>query len=379
MKTLLTRLACAGALGLAMSAACAQGTPGVTPSSILLGESAAFTGPAQQLGIQMRDGMMLWFNHVNAHGGVHGRTIRLTTRDDGYESDRAAENTRKLIETDKVFALVGYVGTPTSKASLPVFTKDKVPFVGPFTGAELLRTPLNPYVFNVRASYYNETDAIVEQLLTTGSKRFAVFYQNDSYGLAGLTGVKIAVRKRGGQIVATGTVERNTVDVAKAIKAILPKQPDAVIMISAYKSIAAFIKQAKKDGYDGQFYNVSFVGSTALAHELGKEGVGVAISQVVPFPWSLSVPVVEEFNDLAKKAKVDVNFSSLEGFLVAKVTVEGLRRAGRNLTRERFMRGLESMHNVDFGGFAVSYSPTNHNGSLYVDLTIIGRDGGFKD
>jgi branched-chain amino acid transport system substrate-binding protein len=379
MKTLLTRLACACALGLATSAACAQAAPGVTPDSILLGESAAFTGPAQQLGIQMRDGMMLWFNHVNAQGGVHGRTIRLTSRDDGYESDRAAENTRKLIETDKVFALVGYVGTPTSKASLPVFTKAKVPFVGPFTGAELLRTPLNPYVFNVRASYYNETDAIVEQLLTTGSKRFAVFYQNDSYGLAGLTGVQIAIRKRGGEIVATGTVERNTVDVAKAVKAIVPKSPDAVIMISAYKSIAAFIKMAKKDGYDGQFYNVSFVGSTALAKELGNEGVGVAISQVVPFPWSLSVPVVEEFNELAQKAKVDVNFSSLEGFLVAKVTVEGLQRAGRNLTRERFMKGLESMHDVDFGGFAVSYSPTDHNGSLYVDLTIIGRDGGFKD
>ena len=379
MKTLLTRLACALALGLATSAACAQPVPGVTSSSILLGESAAFTGPAQQLGIQMRDGMMLWFNHVNAQGGVHGRTIRLVTRDDGYESERAAENTRKLIESDRVFALVGYVGTPTSKASLPVFTKAKVPFVGPFTGAELLRTPLNPYVFNVRASYYNETDAIVEQLLTTGSKRFAVFYQNDSYGLAGLTGVQIAVRKRGGEIVATGTVERNTVDVAKAIKAILPKRPDAVIMISAYKSIAAFIKTAKTDGYDGQFYNVSFVGSTALANELGTEGVGVAISQVVPFPWSLSVPVVEEFNKLAKKAKVDVNFSSLEGFLVAKVTVEGLQRAGRNLTRERFMKALESMHDVDFGGFAVSYSPTNHNGSMYVDLTIIGRDGGFKD
>jgi ABC-type branched-subunit amino acid transport system substrate-binding protein len=378
MKTPLTRLACALALGLATSAACAQAV-GLTSNSILLGESAAFTGPAQQLGIQMRDGMLLWFNHVNAQGGVHGRTLRLVTRDDGYESERAAENTRKLIESDRVFALVGYVGTPTSKASLPVFTKAKVPFVGPFTGAELLRTPVNPYVFNVRASYYNETDAIVEQLLTTGSKRFAVFYQNDSYGLAGLTGVQIAVRKRGGEIVATGTVERNTVDVAKAIKAILPKRPDAVIMISAYKSIAAFIKTAKKDGYDGQFYNVSFVGSTALANELGNEGVGVAISQVVPFPWSLSVPVVEEFNKLAKKAKVDVNFSSLEGFLVAKVSVEGLRRAGRNLTRERFMNALESMHDVDFGGFAVSYSPTNHNGSMFVDLTIIGRDGGFKD
>ena len=225
MKTLMTRLACACALGLAVSAASAQPVPGVTSSTILLGESAAFTGPAQQLGIQMRDGMMLWFNHVNAQGGVNGRTIRLTTRDDGYESDRAEENTRKLIEDDRVFALVGYVGTPTSKASLPVFTKAKVPFVGPFTGAELLRTPVNPYVFNVRASYYDETDRIVEQLLTTGSKRFAVFYQNDSYGLAGLTGVQIAVQKRGGEIVATGTVERNTVDVAKAVKAILPKAP----------------------------------------------------------------------------------------------------------------------------------------------------------
>ena len=379
MKTPLTRIACACALGLAMSSAGAQPVPGVTSTTILLGESAAFTGPAQQLGIQMRDGMMLWFNYVNARGGVHGRTIRLATRDDGYESDRAAENTRKLIEDDRVFALVGYVGTPTSKAALPVFTKARVPFVGPFTGAELLRTPVNPYIFNVRASYYDETDKIVEQLLTTGNKRFAVFYQNDSYGQAGLSGVQIAVRKRGGEIIATGTVERNTVDVAKAVKVILPKQPDAVIMISAYKSIAAFIKAAKKDGYDGQFYNVSFVGSTALANELGEDGVGVAISQVVPFPWSLKVPVVEEFNQLARQAKVDVNFSSLEGFLVAKVTVEGLRRAGKYLTRDKFTDALETMNDVDFGGFAVSYSPKKHNGSMYVDLTIIGRDGGFKD
>ena len=379
MKTMPIRIACAFVLGLAMSSAGAQPVPGVTSTTVLLGESAAFTGPAQQLGIQMRDGMMLWFNYVNARGGVHGRTIRLATRDDGYESDRAAENTRKLIEDDRVFALVGYVGTPTSKAALPVFTKAKVPFVGPFTGAELLRTPVNPYIFNVRASYYDETDKIVEQLLTTGNKRFAVFYQNDSYGQAGLSGVQIAVRKRGGEIVATGTVERNTVDVAKAVKAILPKQPDAVIMISAYKSIAAFIKAAKKDGYDGQFYNVSFVGSTALANELGKDGVGVAISQVVPFPWSLKVPVVEEFNQLARKAKIDVNFSSLEGFLVAKVTVEGLRRAGKYLTRDKFTDALETMSDVDIGGFAVSYSPNKHNGSMYVDLTIIGRDGGFKD
>jgi len=353
---------------------------GVTATTIVLGQSAAFSGPAQQLGIQMRDGMKLWFDHINRHGGIHGRKIHLVTRDDGYESTLAAENTRKLIQEDKVFALVGYVGTPTSKASLPIFTAAKVPFVGPFTGAELLRDPFNRYIFNVRASYYNETDQIVQQLLTTGSKRFAVFYQNDSYGQAGLEGVKIAVSKRGGEIVSTGTVERNTVDVAKAVREIVPTRPDAVIMISAYKSIAAFIRAAKKDGYNGQFYNVSFVGSTALSNELGKDGHGVAISQVVPFPWSRKVQVVREFHEFAGKAKVDINFSSLEGFLVAKVTVEGLRRVGnRPLTRERFIEAMETMNNADFGGFLVNYSRKDHNGSKFVDLTIIARDGGFRN
>jgi branched-chain amino acid transport system substrate-binding protein len=362
---------------------CASGASaevGVTTTTVVLGQSAAFSGPAQQLGIQMRDGMKLWFDQVNQQGGVNGRKIQLVTRDDGYESTLAAENTRKLIQDDKVFALVGYVGTPTSQAALPIFTAAKVPFIGPFTGAELLRDPFNRYIFNVRASYYNETDQIVQQLLTTGSKRFAVFYQNDSYGQAGLNGVKIAVAKRGGEIVATGTVERNTVDVAKAVNEIVPKHPDAVIMISAYKSIAAFVRASKKDGYIGQFYNVSFVGSKALSDELGKDGHGVAISQVVPFPWSRKVSVVREFHELAERAKVDVNFSSLEGFLVAKVTVEGLRRVGRReLTRDRFIEAMESMNNADFGGFLVNYSPKDHNGSRFVDLTIIARDGGFRN
>ncbi len=378
MKSLPVRFAFAtAALGAAFSAAAADPAPGVTPSTITLGQSAAFSGPAQQLGIQMRDGMKLWFDHVNAKGGVHGRTIGLVSRDDGYESDLAARNTRNLIEQDRVFALVGYVGTPTSKASLPIFTEAQVPFIGPFTGAELLRDPFNPYIFNVRASYYDETDSIVEQLLTTGNKRFAVFYQNDSYGQAGLNGVQIAVRKRGGEIVATGTVERNTVEVAKAIAEIIPEAPDAVIMISAYKSIAAFIREAKALGYGGWFYNVSFVGSTALLDELGEDGSGVAISQVVPFPWNDKVPVVREFRELAERAEVDVNFSSLEGFLVAQVTVEGLRRAGRALTRERFIDAMETMGDADFGGYFITYTPDNHNGSLYVDLTIIGRDGEF--
>jgi branched-chain amino acid transport system substrate-binding protein len=364
------------ALGIALPAA-AQ-TPGVTPNSILLGQSAAFSGPAAQLGIEMNAGAVAYFDYINKQGGVNGRTISVKTRDDRYEGNLAAENTRKLIEEDKVFALFAYVGTPTSAAALPIFTEAKVPFVGPFTGAELLRNPLNRYVFNVRASYYDETEKIVEQLVSTGIQRIAVFYQNDSYGKAGLTGVEIAMKKRNLAIAATGTVERNTVDVGAAVKAIAAVQPDAVVMISAYTSIAEFVRQMKKAGSAAQFHNVSFVGSKALSNALGPEGYGVVISQVVPFPWYPGVPVVKEYQRILKLAgNTAYGFGSLEGYLAAKVMVEGLRRAGRDLTRESLIAALESMNNVDFGGFVVSFSRTSHAGSDYVELTMIGRDGNF--
>jgi ABC-type branched-subunit amino acid transport system substrate-binding protein len=350
---------------------------GITAASVTVGQSAAFTGPAAQLGIQMRDGMKVYFDLVNSQGGINGRKIQLVTRDDQYESKLAAENTKKLIDEDRVFALIGYVGTPTSAASLPIFTEAKVPFIGPFTGAELLRTPLNRYIFNVRASYYDETDKIVEQLLTVGMKRFAVFYQNDAYGQAGLAGMERAVKARGGEIVVKSTVERNTVDVTKAVAEIGSKPTDAIVMISAYKSIAAFVRAMKKKGYNGQFHNVSFVGSKALSEELGADGQGVVISQVVPFPFSQAIPVIREFSELAAKAKVDVNFSSVEGYLVAKVFAEGLKRAGKTPTRETLVSGLEAMNDIDFGGFTVNFSPSSHNASHFVDLTIIGRGGKF--
>lgn len=363
-------------LGIALPAV-AQ-TPGVTPNSVLLGQSAAFSGPAAQLGIQMNAGAMAYFDYINKLGGVQGRTILLKTRDDRYEGDLAAENTRKLIEEDKVFALFAYVGTPTSAAALPIFTEAKVPFIGPFTGAELLRNPLNRYVFNVRASYYDETEKIVEQLVSTGIDKIAVFYQNDSYGKAGLTGVQIAMKKRNLAIAATGTVERNTIDVGAAVKAISAVQPDAVVMISAYTSIAEFVRQMKKAGSAAQFHNVSFVGSKALSNALGNDGYGVVISQVVPFPWNPGVPVVKEYQRILKAAGItDYNFGSLEGYLAAKVMVEGLRRAGRDLTREKLIAALESMDNVDLGGFVVNFSRTSHAGSNYVELTMIGRDGHF--
>ncbi len=351
---------------------------GVTQDSIVLGQAAVFTGPAAQLGIQMRNGIKAYLDHVNEKGGVHGRKIKLVTEDDGYEAARAPVATKKLIEEHKVFALIGYVGTPTTVAAMPVFSQARVPLVGPFTGAEALRDPFNRYIFHVRASYYDETEKIVEQVLSTGGKKIAVFYQNDNYGQAGLKGTEIAMAKRGLKIHATGTVERNTVQVEGAVKAIHESQPDAVVMVSQYTSCAEFIRQMKKAGSGAQFYNVSFVGSKALADALGAEGVGVGISQVVPFPWGTALPVVKEYQQQAKKAGFgDYNFSAMEGFLVAKVAVEGLRRAGRNLTREGYIDALEKMNDVDLGGFYVSYSPKNHAGSKFVDLTIITREGKF--
>src|SRR5437660_5568447 len=353
-------------------------TPGITPKSIVLGQSAAFSGPAAQLGIQMSLGTKAYFDHINAQGGVFGRKIELKTRDDRYEANLCVENTKKFIEEDKVFALVSYIGTPTTVAAMPVFTEAKVPLVGPFTGAEAFRTPVNRYIFNVRASYYDETEKIVEQLVSTGNKKIAVFFQDDSYGQAGLKGVEIAMGKRNMKILALGKVERNTVKVEDAVKTINAAQPDGVVMISAYTSIAEFVRQMKRLGSSTQFHNVSFVGSKALADSLKDDGYGVAISQVVPFPWSPSVPIVKEYQEvMAKSGNTDFNFSSLEGFIVAKVMVEGLKRAGKDLTREKLVAALESMNNVDLGEFVVNFSPTSHSGSKFVDLTMIGRGGKF--
>jgi ABC-type branched-subunit amino acid transport system substrate-binding protein len=356
----------------------ASAQSGVTPNTVLLGQSVALTGPAAALGTEMRTGAKVYFDYVNSRGGVYGRKIELRTLDDGYEPSRTAPNTKKLIEEERVFALFGYVGTPTAAAALPIFTQAKVPFFGAFTGAELLRDPFNPYIFNVRASYYDETEKIVEQLVSTGARNIAVFYQNDAYGQAGLKGVERAMTKRNLKISATGTVERNTVDVAAATKAIHAAQPDAVVMIGAYKACGEFIRQMKKAGSAAQFYNVSFVGSKALADDLGKDGVGVAISQVMPFPWAASVPVVKEYQQLMLKAgQKDFTFSTVEGYVAAKVFVEGLKRAGKDLNREKFIAALETMDDVDVGGYFISFSPKNHNGSKFVDLTIIARDGKF--
>jgi branched-chain amino acid transport system substrate-binding protein len=306
-------------LALVLVSTFASAENGVTDKEILIGQFAAISGPAAQLGQRMQLGMQAYFTAVNAQGGVHGRAIKLVTRDDGYEPEKAAAAVKALIHDDKVFALAGSVGTPTGLAALPILTEEQVPLVGMFTGAQALREPFNRQVFHVRASYFDETERIVQHLTTLGIKKIAVFYQNDAYGKAGLEGVTRALNKRQLKPVSTATVERNSVDVTQTLETLLKSEPEAIVQISAYKSCAALIKQARAKGYGGQFFNVSFVGSRALADELGDAGQGVVISQVVPFPYAQSSPIVREYQQrMTEAGQKDFDFSSLEGYLTAQ-------------------------------------------------------------
>ena len=362
-----TRLAGAGLVA-------AFGLARAQDSRIVLGQSAAFSGPAMQLGTQFHAGAKLHFDQLNAKGGVGGRAIEIRQLDDGYEPDRCQANTERLIK-DEVFALFGYIGTPTSLAALPLATSARVPFIAPFTGAMGLREPFKREAFHLRASYDDETALIVKQLIELSQNRIGVFYQNDAYGKAGLSGVTKALAARQLKPVAEGTVERNSEDVAAAVAKLAKSGAQAIVQIGAYKACAAFIRQAKQAGYGGKFYNVSFVGTQALADELGKDGAGVVVSQVVPSPYNPARPVSREFVAAAKQqGRVQANFSSMEGYLAAKLFTEGLKRAGGRPTREALIAALESI-NEDFGGYRVSFGPGNHVASKFVELSMLTGDG----
>ena len=340
---------------------------------IVLGQSAAFSGPAMQLGTQFHAGARLWFDQLNAKGGVGGRQVEIRHLDDGYEPDRCVANTEKLIK-DEVFALFGYIGTPTSLAALPLATSARVPFIAPFTGAMGLREPFKREAFHLRASYDDETALIVKQLIELSQNRIGVFYQNDAYGKAGLSGVTKALAARQLKPVAEGTVERNSEDVAAAVAKLAKSGAQAIVQIGAYKACAAFIRQAKQAGYGGKFYNVSFVGTQALADELGKDGAGVVVSQVMPSPYNPARPIAREFVAAAKSGKVQANFSSMEGYLAAKLFSEGLRRVSGKPTREALVTALESIQE-DFGGYRVTFGPQDHVASNFVELSMLTGDG----
>lgn len=346
---------------------------------IVLGQSVPLTGPAAQLGLQMQLGAKAYIDAVNAAGGVAGQPIILKTLDDGYDPARCKANTEKFVR-DEVFALFGYVGTPTSLAALPLATAARIPFVAPFTGAEALRDPFNKLVFHIRASYYDETELIVKQLTQLDLKKIAVFHQNDAYGQAGLKGVQRALEKRGLQPLGVATVERNTVDVAAAVKTLVPLGAEAIVQISAYKSCAAFIREARKAGYGGQFYNVSFVGTQALADELGKDAAGVVVSQVMPSPFGTAAGLVNDYQQALQRhdPKAEPNYTSIEGYLAARVVVDALRRTGAKPTRDAFIGAMESLSGYDARGYRLAFSPTKHVGSSFVELSMLTGDGKVK-
>ena len=348
---------------------------GVTTGEIVLGQSCALTGPAQALGRGMKAGINACFAKVNAEGGINGRKIRLISKDDGYEPDRAISNTRELIEKDKVFLLIGEVGTPTSQAVVPIAERANVPFFGPFTGAEFLRNPYKKYVINVRASYYQEMERIAQYMVDKkGLKRIACFYQNDGYGQAGLSGIKIALEKRSMELVATSNYERNTVAIKSGLLRIKRGNPDAVVMVGAYKPCAEFIKLAKKVGMKDTLYcNISFVGTEALMKELGDAGEGCIISQVVKFPWDRSVPLVKEYQTAMKKYQPDtkVCFVALEGYMAGKFFSMVAKNIKVGLTRESFIKAIDSIRIFNLGGVELQYGPNDHQGMDEVFLTVI--------
>ncbi len=354
-------------------------TQGIFEDSVLFGQSAAFSGPAQELGLNMRLGIEAAFAEANRSGGVHGRRLDLTSLDDSYEPEAAVTNTQQLIETDGVFALIGEVGTPTSRSATPVAAAAEVPFIAPFTGAEFLRDDNWRNIINLRASYYQETEEIVARLIADqGSDRIAVMFQDDSFGRAGYRGVLQALDKRDMEPVAIGLYPRNTTAVRTALLDLRLGDPDAVVLVGAYEPVAALIAWARYIGEDWTFVTISFVGANALAEELGPFGDGVFVTQVVPFPSDDSLPVVASYLAALEAHDPDAvpGFVSLEGYLAGRMAIVGLERCGRNLSRTCFLNEILRGEPVDIDGFELGFGGNDNQGSDTVFLTVI-RDGRY--
>jgi branched-chain amino acid transport system substrate-binding protein len=372
----------AGAIAMTLAlSATASTEDGVTKDKILFGQAAALEGPASALGTGMQLGIRAAFEEANSNGGVNGRKLELKSYDDSYEPDTSIQAVKDLIEQDKVFALIGTVGTPTSKATQPIATKAKVPFIGPFTGAGFLRNHELGNIVNVRATYAAETETWIKHLTEDlGYTRIALLYQDDGFGRVGLKGVTAALQRRKMELVAKGTYTRNTTAVKSALIDIRRKKPQAVVMVGAYKPIATFIKVARSIDFNPAFVNISFVGSKALAKELGPDGKDVIISQVVPYPWETSIPLVGNYQSALKAldAKAEPGFVSLEGYMVGKLAIMTLQNMKGEITRESFLKTVWETGSYDLGGITLKFGPKDNQGMEKVYLTQINADGSFR-
>jgi ABC-type branched-subunit amino acid transport system substrate-binding protein len=350
--------------------------PGILPSEIIIGQSAAFTGtPAAEVK-QATAGAQLYFEQVNKKGGVAGRKIRLESLDDGFDPKRTVENTTKLLNEKNAFALFLYRGTPTTEAVLPMLKEAKVPLIAPVTGATSLHEPMSRYVFNVRSKYRSEVGVMIRQLSSMGLQKLGVVASEDSFGADALAGVRAAVKEQKLPEPTIALYKRNTVAVEGAVKAIAESNPQAVLMICTAKPCEAFLRQYRKQGGFQPMFTLSNVSSKAFIQSLGENARGLGMTQVFPNPTNTTIPVVKEYHELVKdNPELIDSYPALEGFVSAKILVEGLRKSGANPTREGFITAMESFKHADFGGLTMNYSPTNRNGSDFVELTVIGRNG----
>ncbi|AHD11446.1 ABC transporter substrate-binding protein [Phaeobacter gallaeciensis] len=354
---------------------------GVSSTEVRFAQVAALEGPAAALGQGMQLGLEAAFAEANAAGGVHGRSIVLESMDDSYEPDKSVALVKQVIAGNQHIGLIGAVGTPTASATQPIATEAGLPFIGPFTGAGFLRDASHGNILNVRATYAAETEAWIAHLVDEQNmKSIALLYQDDGFGRVGLSGVTAALEKRGMTLVAEGTYTRNTTAVKKALLTIRKAKPDAVVMVGAYKPVAEFIKLSRKLKFNPTFVNISFVGSDALAKELGDAGEGVIISQVVPFPWDQSLPVVAQYQAALKAvdADVDPGFVTLEGYLTGRLAIRALEDAGADLTRDSYLAAMAGLRDVDFGGVTMRFGPDDNQGMDDVFLTHITKEGGFQ-
>ena len=389
LAVLLSGVACAGSQPPASGGDGAEATTGassdpvdrgVFDDRIIFGQSAAFSGPAQNLGNDMRLGIQAAFHETNEAGGVHGRRLELETLDDGYESDAAFSNTQTLLYERKVFALIGAVGTPTSRSAFLSASSAGAPFLAPFTGAEFLRDPELDNVLNLRASYYQETEEMVERLTSDlGLTRVAVFYQNDSFGQAGLAGAVQALQRRDLEPAGSGYYERNTGAITAAVFHLVDADPEAIIMVGAYAPVAKTIL-AVREQINPVFIAISFVGSKALAEELGPDGAGIYVTQVVPSPDDASIAVVGKYQAAlaAYDAEATPSFVSLEGYLAGRMAIAGLDGCGRELTHDCFLNAIRNGQSFDLDGFPLQYGPEDNQGSDAVFVTILGEDGQYR-
>ena len=354
---------------------------GIFADRVLFGQSAAFSGPARDLGAEMKAGIEAAFGEANANGGIHGRRLELLSLDDAYEPEAAIANTRRLIEEEGVFALIGAVGTPTSRAAVPISTDAGVPYVAPFTGAAFLRDPSRRNIVNLRASYYQETETIVDRLVRDlGIDRVAVLFQDDSFGRAGYEGVRRALRRRDLTPVATGVYPRNTTAVKTALLDLRRGDPGAVVLVGAYRPVAELIAWARRIQFAPVFLTISFVGGRALVDELGEHGEGVFVTQVAPYPGADSPPAAPAYRRALAAIAPDARpgFVSFEGYLAGRLAILGLERCGEALGRTCFLEALLGLESADIDGFALGFGPRDNQGSDAVFLTVVDADGDYR-